>query len=56
MPRYSKSREANADFVGPLRLLVGAGLAYMLWLTVKASSPSEAPAMSSETASPLDLG
>lgn len=32
--------ENDADFVGPLRLAVGAGLAYMIWLAFRASSPS----------------
>jgi hypothetical protein len=32
-------RAEDADFVGPLRLVCAGGLAYMLWLAFKASSP-----------------
>lgn len=39
MPRTSKTREDDADFIGPLKVVVGCGLAYMLWLTLRASTP-----------------
>ena len=35
MPRPAHLKEDEADFVGPIRILVGAGFAYMLWLALR---------------------
>ena len=54
MPRHSKSREEDADFIGPLKVAVGCGLAYMLWLTFRASSPFPSDAYPSQVSTDLD--
>lgn len=44
MPRPSHLKADEADFVGPIRVLVGAALAYMLWLALR-PKPADAAAL-----------
>lgn len=37
--------EDEADFVGPLRVMVGAGLLYILWTAMRSRSDSAAAAL-----------